>query len=200
MRIKICGMRRPEDIAYANQTRPDYVGFIMTPGYRRSVTPRQVRELTSELAPEIQTVGVFVDAPPEEIIALLEEGVIHMAQLHGNESEEDIVYIKATTGKPVIKAVKATDRYVVEAWLDTAADYLLFDSGTGTGKSFDWSILEDVPRDFFLAGGLDEEGISRAYEMLHPFAVDISSGVETEGVKDLRKMAAAVSAARRMQD
>lgn len=195
MKIKICGMRRPEDIEYANQIKPDYVGFILTPGFRRSISPELAGELRARLDPGIKAVGVFVDELPERVIALLEEGVIDMAQLHGQESEEDIVYIKAVTGKPVIKTVKALDRYVVEAWLDTAADYLLFDSGTGTGKTFDWEILGDVQRDFFLAGGIGHENLALAAELVHPYGVDLSSAVETEGVKDPEKMRLVVEAA-----
>lgn len=198
MKIKICGMRRPEDIEYANQTLPDYVGFILAKGFRRSITADQARKLKALLDPKIKAVGVFVDDPPDEIIALLEEGVIDMAQLHGQESEEDIVYIKAASGKTVIKTVKAENRYMVEAWLDTAADYLLFDSGAGTGKTFDWGMLEDVDRDFFLAGGLKPDNIGEAAGMAHPYAVDLSSGAETDGVKDLEKMRRAVETVRKL--
>lgn len=198
MKIKICGMRRPEDIEYANQTLPDYVGFILAKGFRRSITADQARAFKALLDPKIKAVGVFVDDPPDEIIALLEEGVIDMAQLHGQESEEDIVYIKAASGKTVIKTVKAENRYMVESWLDTAADYLLFDSGAGTGKTFDWGILEDVDRDFFLAGGLKPDNIGEAAGMAHPYAVDLSSGAETDGVKDLEKMRRAVEAVRKL--
>lgn len=196
MKIKICGMRRPEDIAYANQVHPDYVGFILAKGFRRTVSTERVREMKALLDPSIQAVGVFVDDPVEEIAALLEEGVIDMAQLHGQESEEDIVYLKAVTGKPVIKVVKAENRYVVEAWLDTAADYLLFDSGTGSGKTFDWSILQEIQRDFFLAGGLSPENVEEAALQVWPYAVDMSSGTETDGVKDLEKMRCAVEIVR----
>ena len=111
-----------------------------------------------------------------------------MAQLHGDETEEDIQYIKAATGKSVVKAVKVKDRYDVDAWLDSAADYLLFDGGTGSGVTFDWSMLTDIDRDFFLAGGLNAGNLLVAVEKVHPFAVDLSSGVETDGVKDLEKM------------
>lgn len=196
MKIKICGMRRPEDIAYANEVRPDYVGFILAEGFRRTISEETAKALKKDLHPDIRAVGVFVNDPVERIISLLEDGTIDLAQLHGNESEEDIVYIKAATGKPVIKVVKAENRYVVEAWLDTAADYLLFDSGTGSGVSFDWSILQDVQREYFLAGGLDSEKIPQAYQMVQPYAMDLSSGVETDGKKDLEKMWAAVKAAK----
>ena len=194
------------------------------------------REFKNRLDPNIKAIGVFVNEPADRIVEFLEEGIIDMAQLHGQESEEDIVYIKAATGKPVIKVVrfvkpddmqteeqkamqaeeqrnvlaeeqnsaKMMNRYSVEAWLDSAADYLLFDSGTGTGKTFDWSVLTEVladyggtlPKEFFLAGGISAENIDEAYESLSPYAVDLSSSVETDGVKDLDKMKLAVSIAR----
>lgn len=229
MKIKICGLRRPEDISYANEVQPDYVGFILTEGFRRSITMEMARELRGLLDPNVKAVGVFVNEPVERIVEFLEGGIIDMAQLHGQESEEDIVYIKAATGKPVIKAVrfvkpgdiqaeeqrnaqaeqqnvaKMMNRYSVEAWLDSAADYLLFDSGTGTGKIFDWSVLTEVladyggtlPKEFFLAGGISVENMDEAYETVRPYAVDLSSNVETDGAKDLNKMKLAVSMARK---
>lgn len=232
MKIKICGLRRPEDIAYANEVKPDYVGFILTEGFRRSITKETARELKNKLEPGITAVGVFVNEPVEHIVEFLEEGIIDVAQLHGQESEEDIVYVKAVTGKPVIKvvrfvkqedakAVKLSDvqvgnqddaklmnRYAVEAWLDSAADYLLFDSGTGTGKTFDWSVLKEVladyggklPKEFFLAGGISAENMDEACEAVRPYAVDLSSSVETDGVKDLEKMKLAVSKARKYDE
>ena len=192
VKIKICGLFREEDIEYANQVMPDYIGFVFWEHSRRYVSHEKAAALRRILNPEIQTVGVFVDAPPEEIISLLEEGVIDMAQLHGAETEEDIQYLQAVTGKTIMKAVKVKSRYDVEAWLDSAADYLLFDSGMGSGVAFDWGLLADIPRDFFLAGGLKPENLKQAVETVRPYAVDLSSGVETEGVKDRSKMQEAV--------
>ncbi len=196
MKVKICGLMRPVDAEYANAAMPDYVGFILSPGFRRSIPEELACRLRGMLRQEIQVVGVFVDAPVEEVVRRLEEGLIDMAQLHGGESEEDIQYIKAVTHKPVIKAVRVQSRYEVEAWLDSSADYLLFDSGTGTGKTFGWEALEDVGRDFFLAGGINAGNMAEAAERLSPYAVDVSSGVETEGHKDLEKMTALVKMAR----
>lgn len=191
MKIKICGLFRPEDIEYANQVQPDYAGFVFAKS-RRQITIEQARKFRKMLSPGIRTVGVFVNAPPEEIISLLEEGTIDMAQLHGDETEEDIQYIQAVTSRPVIKAVKIRHRNDAEAWLDTHADYLLFDSGAGSGETFDWSLLEDVNREFFLAGGLNPDNILQALAFLKPYAIDLSSGVETERIKDFDKMKRAV--------
>lgn len=191
IKIKICGLFRPEDIEYVNQVQPDYIGFVFYEKSHRYVTKKQAKALRENLKEGIQVVGVFLNAPMEEVISLLQENVIDMAQLHGDETEEDILYVKAVTGKPVIKGVKVHDRYEVEAWLDSAADYLLFDSGAGSGKTFDWSLLEGIDREFFLAGGLREENIPAAAK-LQPYGFDFSSGVETNGVKDFVKIKTAV--------
>lgn len=195
MKIKICGLFRDEDIEYANQVRPDYVGFVFAPS-RRQISKEQAEKFKQQLLLSIQTVGVFVNAPVEEVIAYLMDGIIDIAQLHGDETEEDIRYIKAVTKSQVIKAVKVQCSQEVEAWLDSEADYLLFDSGAGSGKIFDWQLLGDVNRDFFLAGGLRPDNLEEAMKRVPAFAVDISSGVETDGVKDLAKMQAAVQIVR----
>lgn len=187
-KIKLCGMFRPEDITFANEVKPDYTGFVLAEGFRRRISKEQAARFRQALDPAIPAVGVFVNNPCEEVTMYLQEGIIQMAQLHGDETEEDIQYIQAVTGKPVMKAVKVASRYDVEAWLDSAADYLLFDSGTGSGVTFDWGKLAEVRRDFFLAGGLNAGNLAAAMERIHPFAVDLSSGVETDGVKDLEKM------------
>lgn len=195
-KIKICGLSRREDIDYANRVRPDYIGFVFWEKSRRYVDRERAELLKQALSPDISAVGVFVNAPCRKVTDLLEGGIIDMAQLHGDETEEDIQYIRAVTAKPVIKAVKVKTRYDVEAWLDSAADYLLFDSGMGSGVAFDWSLLEGVDRDFFLAGGLHAGNLGQVIESLNPYAVDLSSGVETDGVKDLAKMQAAVDIVR----
>lgn len=196
IKIKLCGLFRPADIDYANRVQPDYIGFVFWEHSKRRVTPEQAAVLKKQLKPGIEAVGVFVDAPCGEIISLLEAGTIDIAQLHGDETEEDIQYIRAVTGKPVMKAVKVKDRYDVEAWLDSSADYLLFDSGMGSGIPFDWKLLSGVERDFFVAGGLHVGNLSKVLELLSPYAVDLSSGVETDGVKDFEKMQAVVKLVR----
>lgn len=211
MKIKICGLRREEDARYANEAKPDYAGMILAKGFRRSISAETARKIKAQLNPEICAVGVFVNDPVEEIVSFLNEGVIDLAQLHGQESEEDVMFIKASTGKQVIKALKLgedpqVDRFLVEAWLDSSADYLLFDAGTGSGKIFDWSGLQELdaelggnwPKEFFLAGGLHPGNLREAFQALHPYAVDLSSGVETEGTKDLQKMRQAVQVVREL--
>lgn len=200
MKIKICGLSRPEDIEYANELLPDYIGFVFWSKSKRRVTKEQATQLKAQLSPEIQAVGVFVDAPAKEVAQLLQQGIIDIAQLHGEETEEDLRYIQAVTGKPVIKAVKVRNRYDVEAWLDSAADYLLFDSGMGSGETFDWSLLSGVNREYFLAGGLSPENLGEVLKHGSPYAVDLSSSVETDGRKDALKMRRVVELVRSYDD
>lgn len=199
-KIKICGLFRPVDIEYANKACPDYIGFVFWEKSRRRVTVGQAAALREKLDSKIQAVGVFVDASCDEIISLLEAGTIDIVQLHGDESEEDIRYIQAVTHKPVIKAVRVRDRYDVEAWLDSSADWLMFDSGMGSGITFDWRLLAGVEREYFLAGGLNPENLRELPEYICPYAVDLSSGVETEGFKDFEKMRMAVDSVRRISN
>lgn len=188
MKIKICGLTRPEDIACVNRLVPDYIGFVFWPRSRRLVTRQQAAQLKAMLSPEIRAVGVFVNAPMEEVAGLLAEGIIDMAQLHGEELEEDIRYLQTVTGKPIIKAVKVHGRQDVEAWLESAADFLLFDSGMGSGQTFDWGLLEGVSRPYFLAGGLGPDNLEQVLFQDGPYGVDLSSSLETDGRKDPEKM------------
>jgi phosphoribosylanthranilate isomerase len=201
MKVKICGLSRAEDISYVNEVKPDYIGFVFAPS-RRQVSVEQAAKLRGMLAPGIQAVGVFVNAPVEEILSLLDGGVIDIAQLHGEETEAVIRCIKEESGKPVIKAVRVSEIQDVEAWQETSADYLLFDSGSGSGEIFDWTLLYgNIRKPFFLAGGLHAGNLTEACAgiKLHgimPYGVDVSSGVETAGKKDPDKIKAFMKAAR----
>ncbi|MCM1120023.1 MAG: phosphoribosylanthranilate isomerase [bacterium] len=188
MKIKICGLTRPEDIACVNRLLPDYIGFVFWRESRRFVSEEQAAGLKAALSLQIKAVGVFVDAPVEEIADLLRKGVIDMAQLHGEESEEDVRRIRELTGKPVIRAVKVSCRRDVEEGQRSAADYLLFDSGMGGGRTFDWSLLGEVKRPYFLAGGLGEDNLEQVLAQVRPYGVDLSSSLETDGYKDPQKM------------
>ena len=197
-RIKICGLRRPEDIAAVNAARPDYCGFIVEcPKSRRSIDRATLRELVRGLREEIVPVGVFVNAPKELVAELLEEGTIQMAQLHGQESQEYIRELKKMTEKPLIQAFSVKTREDVERARESAADYILLDQGSGgTGKSFDWSLVGEVGRSYFLAGGLGVENLREAMGMLHPWAVDLSSSLEIDGSKDAERIRQAVDIVR----
>jgi phosphoribosylanthranilate isomerase len=201
MKVKICGLSRVEDISYVNEVKPDYVGFVFAHS-RRQVSVEQAEKLRKLLAPGIEAVGVFVNSPVEVILTLLEVGVIDIAQLHGEETEDDIRRIKEESGKPVIKAVQVREPGDVEAWQESSADYLLFDSGSGSGEIFDWTLLQgNIRKPFFLAGGLHADNLTEACVRLEsqgitPYGVDVSSGVETAGKKDLEKIKAFMKVAR----
>ena len=196
-KIKICGLTRAEEIAYVNEARPDYCGFVINvPWSRRSVSPGQARALAGQLAEGIVPVGVFADAPPEEVAALLETGAIGMAQLHGGESPGYIARLRELTGRPLIQAFRIGTEEDAAAAQASPADYVLLDAGAGGGRAFDWRLAETVSRPFFLAGGLGPANVRDAIAAARPFAVDMSSGVETNGRKDREKILAAVAAAR----
>lgn len=196
-RIKLCGLSRPCDIDTANELKPEYIGFVFAKKSKRYVTPEQAEELKRLLAPEIKAVGVFVNEMPENVATLLHAGVIDIAQLHGGEDENYIGQLRTLTDKPVIQALDietAGDLLYAE---ECTADYILLDSGAGSGTLFDWSLIQNIKRPYFLAGGLRGDNVEEAVTMLHPYAVDVSSGIETNGYKDKRKMAAFVAAVRR---
>ena len=196
-RIKLCGLSRPCDIEEANALKPDYIGFVFAPESRRYVTPRQAAELKGLLSPEIAAVGVFVGEAPEIVAELLNSGVIDAAQLHGEEDGGYIRRLRQLTDRPLIRAFRIRRVQDAEMAESSSADYVLLDSGAGTGRAFDWQWVRRMQRPFFLAGGLDPENVEMAVKLLRPFAVDVSSGIETDGRKDRRKMAAFVAAVRR---
>lgn len=196
-KIKLCGLRRMCEIKWANQLRPDYVGFVLSPGYRRTISPEQAAELKAALSPGIRAVGVFVDAPVETVTRFLRSGSIDAAQLHGSEDDEYIARLQRAAGRPIIRAFRVRAAADAEAARHCRADLVLLDSGAGTGAAFDWSLAAGVKRDYLLAGGLACENVAAAVRALHPWGVDVSSGIETDGLKDREKMAAFVAAVRK---
>ena len=198
-KIKICGLRRPEDIAYVNEAKPDFAGFIIdVPKSRRNVPREKVRELTALLSPEILPVGVFVNAPMETILSLVTDGTLKAVQLHGQESQSYLEELKKQVAVPLIRACSIRSPEDLTAAEKSPADFVLVDNGAGgTGETFDWSLLSSFDRPFFLAGGLRLENITEAVSRFHPYALDLSSGVETDGYKDKEKIIAAVAAVRR---
>lgn len=197
-KIKICGLFRPCDIDYVNEAKPDWCGFIIDfPRSHRNVAPDQVRALRETLDPAVTPVGVFVDQPPEAVAELLNEGTISVAQLHGHEDGNYIAALRALApGHPVWKAFKVRSAVDLEQAAASPADLILLDSGQGTGQTFDWSLVTGVERPFLLAGGLTPDNIPPAIETVHPYGLDLSSGVETDKKKDREKILAAVAAAR----
>ena len=198
-RIKMCGLRRPEDIEAVNELKPEYIGFVFFPGSKRYVTPETAKTLRAGLDPEIKAVGVFVDEDPETVARLLEEDVIDIAQLHGHEDETYLAALRQKTNKPLIRAFRIRCAEDAQRAQDSTAEQILLDAGAGDGKTFDWNWLKDVKRLYFLAGGLNPQNAGEAVRELKPYAVDVSSGIETEGYKDINKMRAFVRAVREEQ-
>lgn len=201
-KIKICGLRRPEDIEAVNVLRPDYCGFIIDfPKSFRSLSRDQIRSLTMGLDPEIPAVGVFVNEPVELVAELLNDGIIAIGQLHGQEDEVYISKLRRLTDKPLIKAFSIKAKEDVEQALECSADYILLDQGAGgSGQVFDWNLVPRIERPWFLAGGLGIENLPQALDQLQPWAVDLSSSLETapsEGrYKDFEKMRRAIELVR----
>lgn len=196
-KIKFCGLTRPCDIAAANEIKPDYIGFVFAPGSKRRVSYKQAVDLKNLLSKDIQAVGVFLDEDIDQVISLLNLGIIDAAQLHGSESRDYIERIQKETGKPVIKAFQIRSAADVQAAGETLADYIILDAGTGQGKTFDWTLIEDFPKPYFLAGGLNTGNVAEAMRTLRPYALDVSTGIETDGLKDKAKMAAFALAVRK---
>jgi len=187
-KIKICGLTRLEDITTVNQLQPDYIGFVFAPS-RRQVSFEHAKQLKAALNPHIQSVGVFVNESIPMILSTVHEGILDVIQLHGEETEEYIKQLKCQTTIPIIKAISVQAKGDVEQWNESEADYLLLDhKGGGTGETFDWSLIGECRKPFFLAGGLGVNNINEALASVRPWAVDVSSGVETEGVKDAKKI------------
>lgn len=186
-KIKMCGIRRPEDISFANAVRPDYIGYVFYEKSKRYVTPSAAVRLSSMLDDSIVIVGVFVDAPADEVITLYRSGTIGIAQLHGSEDDNYIMQMK-NAGVPTIKAFIIRSEEDIERAEKCPADMVLLDSGMGSGCKLDHSLVAKIRRPYFLAGGLSPDNAAEAVEALHPYAVDASSGLETDGFKDLQKM------------
>lgn len=195
-KIKLCGLSRPEDIETANRLRPDYVGFVFARKSRRFVSPEQAARLKAILDPEIQAVGVFVNESPEIVAELLEQRVIDIAQLHGSEDKAYLRRMRELTKQPLIQAFRMAEAEKLLEAETSLADEILLDAGAGDGMTFDWTLLKKANRRYFLAGGLTPENVKEAIRRVHPYALDVSSGIETDGKKDPIKMAAFVTAVR----
>ena len=196
-KITLCGLKRIQDIDAVNLLRPDLVGFVFAPKSKRAVTRQTAAELKERLLPGIPVAGVFVNEELDVVAGLLQEGIIDIAQLHGNESPEYIRELREKTGKPVIRAIQVRQRSDLREAEESPADYILLDAGMGDGKLLDRELLKGFGRPYFLAGGLDCENVREAIRELDPYGVDASSGIETDGVKDPEKMQAFIDAVRK---
>lgn len=200
IKIKLCGLMRLSDIEAANRLMPEYIGFVFERKSRRYVTPEEAAELKRHLVPGIKAVGVFVNETAEAVALLLNSGTIDMAQFHGMEDETYIRHVKKLTGKPLIQAFSLDMEGALAMAKRSPADFVLLDSGGGgTGMAFDWSLVRRFSRPFFLAGGLHAGNVAEAAERLSPYAVDVSSGIETDGKKDPEKIAEFVRTVRNRQ-
>lgn len=195
-KIKICGIKRECDIDYINEAMPDYIGFVFAKS-KRQVSHEIAARLCTKLDKSITPIGIFVNAPIEEILSLYNEGIIHMAQLHGQENPTYIKELRNQTDCPLIKALKIDKAFDNSILPTLDVDYFLFDNGAGgTGKIFDWSLMPKTEKPFFLAGGLNAQNINAALAY-NPFALDLSSGVEVNGFKNREKILEIVSKIRK---
>lgn len=200
VKVKICGLSRPEDIDMVNLARPDYIGFVFADS-RRKVDTATAAKLKRQLKPAIKAVGVFVNDKPEKIIRLCREEVIDLIQLHGDETEDYIRLLKAAVANPVIKAVRISKEADKRQNEYISCDYILFDTYKnnqygGSGEAFDWSLMPEVNKPFFLAGGINQDNIAEAIKGTAPYCIDVSSGVETDGYKDFNKIENIIKAVR----
>ena len=209
-KVKMCGISKVETIPAVVEAKPDYMGLVFAPS-KRQVTVDQAKTLVEELHKqytkrynngaeqsnndEIKTVGVFVNETLDNLVSIATEANLDVVQLHGDEDEAFIQSLKERTNVEVWKAVQIRSAADAEAWIDSSADMLLFDAyhkdeRGGTGEVFDWSCLDEFERPFMLAGGIDSTNVARAIRTVRPYGIDISSGIETDGVKDDEKITA----------
>ena len=202
-KVKMCGISKVETIPAIIDAKPDYMGLVFAPS-KRQVTVDQAKTLVEELYKQyavrynsetIKTVGVFVNETVENLLKIAEEVKLDVIQLHGDEDESFIQILKEQSNVEVWKAVQVRSAADAEKWIDSSADMLLFDAyhkdeRGGTGEVFDWSSLDEFERPFMLAGGIDSTNVARAIRTVRPYGLDISSGIETNGVKDNEKMKA----------
>ncbi len=193
-KVKLCGMMHLQDIDAANLARPDYVGFVLAKS-RRQITKEQAKEFRKRLDPLIVSVGVFVNEEIETVADYIKEEIISVVQLHGQENSDYIKELKGFANVPVIKAISVKEDFISQVKEHEALlrlsyiDFLLFDQGAGgTGQTFDWRMLDQVQSPYFLAGGLNETNLEQALVSTKPYAYDLSSGIETNGIKDAKKM------------
>ncbi len=197
VKVKICGIKTLQDVAAINRQKPDYAGFVFYPLSKRYVSLVKARLLKAQLSKRIKTVGIFVNAPIEEIAAAAELGIINMVQLHGDEDNAYIAELKKICRLPIIKAVRVQDETDIKRACYYNTDYLLFDTYStsgygGTGKQFNTQLLQGVKinKSYFVAGGLNAGNVRQALKGLKPYAADVSGGVETAGSKDEAKIKA----------
>lgn len=195
-KVKICGLTRDCDIDFANEVMPEFVGFVFSRDSKRYVAPEKAADLRWKLDYRIAAVGVFVDEKIEAIAELASQEVIDLIQLHGSESNEYIAKLRSMVEIPIIKAFTVRSEEDIRDAEYSDADFVLLDSGKGSGVTFDHRLIRELRRPYFLAGGITPDNAGNAMESLHPYAIDASSGLETNGFKDPEKMRSFIDAIR----
>lgn len=199
-KIKLCGIQRYEDIDVVNELLPDYIGFVFAKKSKRFISYDMAKSLKKRLDKRVKAVGVFVNESIENIIYLVRNDIIDLIQLHGDEDREYISKLKNYVNTPVIKAFRIKYKDDINNLYKEGSDFILLDAGAGDGKTLDESILKDFKDDYFLAGGLSPDNIYEKITALHPFGVDVSSGIETGGKKDADKMRKFVKLVREVEN
>lgn len=184
VKLKICGIRRIEDVEIINKVLPDYVGFIFAPS-KRQINLETANILKNRLDSRVKTVGVFVNSNIDYITNIVKKGVIDLIQLHGNEDELYISELRKNVDIEIIKAIKVNEFNSINS---STASYILLDSGGGSGQTFDWELAPKINKPLFIAGGISIDNIKEAIDFFNPFALDVSSSVETDGFKDYEKI------------
>ena len=199
-KIKICGLMRDYDALICNTYMPDYVGLVFWDKSRRYVNKEQAAGIRAILNPAIPTVGVFLDAPVREVAELVREHIITVVQLHGKEDDDYIRELRKLCSVPVIKAFRLGEagEDIFERINQSIADMVVVESGAGSGVTFDWEALKKIKREYFLAGGLSPDNVKEAMKT-GAFALDVSSGVETDGRKDADKVRRMIQAVRDLE-
>lgn len=189
VKVKICGIMRAEDIEIINKYLPDYIGFVFAES-KRQIDFDTAKTLKKLLKVNIPVVGVFVNGNIENILELYRNDIIDIAQLHGDENEDYINQLKEEArGLKLIKAIEITKKEDLNDYENMDVEYILLDSGKGSGKTFNWDLInKNISKDFFLAGGLNSANFNQAIERFQPYGIDLSSGVETNGYKDEEKI------------
>lgn len=191
-KIKICGLKRECDIDFVNSALPDYIGFVFA-NTKRYINYDLAKKLKNKLDSRIKAVGVYVNEDKDIVCEAVKRGITDIIQLHGDEDEDYIRYVKGKTGVPIIKAVRVISSEQILKAQKLPCDYLLLDAYKkeqygGTGKTFCWELIPPLEKPFFLAGGLDISNVKKAEKTVKPFALDISSGVEENGFKSREKI------------
>lgn len=187
-KIKICGLMTEDDILCVNKLLPEYVGFMFWQPSKRYISVEKAGCFKALLDPRIKAVGVFLDQDVNEVIDIAKSGVIDVIQLHGSESDEYIKSIRDEVDLPIIKAFSVAKGADADTINKSPSDMVLIDSGRGgTGELFNWEFLKGIKREYFLAGGLSPKNAGEAVKT-GAYALDVSSGVETDGKKDAEKI------------